>query len=306
MVIPPFSWIRCHLNIITLDYDSAPQTKLYIILDLESIQSLICFIMKRFFLFLNFLLFVYCLSAQDFDGYNCVYLDSKTNNAHGVDEIIEKSLTKYGFNVVKKAEEIPSERTRRMATLILTYNFELRAGQASSFRIKLVNMLNETILESEGLANSFLSSKRDMTRSCEKALKKITSQPYKFDSSKTPRLSSPLSSYSNYSEDQFKKEIEREIDVDPIVGIYKNIGDDFYKLVIVKENDKFFAIVLDTEVKTMFKGDVKAVFEILRGKYYNTVYYKNDYSKIECVSEYNSDDYILKIGNFQFMKIFPN
>lgn len=262
--------------------------------------------MKHYLLSLFLSIFYLSISAQDFDGYNCVFLDSKTNNAHGVDDIIENSLVNYGFRVVKKAEEISNKREERMATMVLTYTFELRSGQASSFRIKLTNMLDETIIESEGLSNSFLSSRREMTKSCEKALRKITAQRYTFDPNKSPKLSSPVSSYANYTEEQFKDKLRNESNIDQIEGIYKNIGDNFYKLAIVKENDKFYAIVLDTDIKTMFTGDVKAVFEYLRGTFYNTAYYNNDYSKVESVSEYNSEDFILKIGDFQFMKIFPN
>ena len=38
-------------------------------------------------------MFMMSISAQDLDGYNCIFLDSKTNNAHGVDDIIEETLS---------------------------------------------------------------------------------------------------------------------------------------------------------------------------------------------------------------------
>ena len=262
--------------------------------------------MKRLFMSLICGMFIMSISAQYLDGYNCIFLDSKTNNAHGVDDIIEETLVDYGFKVVKNSDEISSIREERMATLRLTYNFELRSGQASSFRIKLENMLNETVLESEGLANSFMSSRRDMTKSCEKALRKITDQDYSFNPQKTPSLPSPISIYAKFDEEQIKELLNNNTELDRIEGIYKNIGGDYFKLAILNEKGMFNAIVLDTDVKTMFKGDVKAVFEHLRGNYYNATYYDNNYSKSESIAEFDDQNLILKIGDNSFMKIYPN
>lgn len=239
--------------------------------------------------------------AQQLDGYNCVFLNSHTNNQWGLDDRIKESLVKKGFSVVLSRDEIPAAPNERLATLELTYSYEVKYG-GTPFVFTLTNMIGEKVFEVEGVGNT-LSAKADVNRGCKRALEKMEKIPYKFDSSKTPKLPTPAISKSSWTEEQIRNYLSTS-EIDAIEGIYKNVGGTYYQLAILKEEGKFFAIVMETDQTNWFVGNVKAVFESLRTNFYNTSYYEDNYSKTETISEIN-DNGILKIGNHSYMKLFP-
>lgn len=75
------------------------------------------------------------------------------------------------------------------------------------------------------------------------------------------------------------------------------------KLAILKDGDRFLALVMGTEKKNWYHGDVKAVFTHLRSSYYNTTYFKKNYQKVESIVQL-SDDGILKIGDFSYIRLY--
>ena len=76
--------------------------------------------------------------AQQLDGYNCIYLNSHTNNQWGLDDRIKASFENKGFKVVTSRTVIPSAPNERLATLELTYSFEIKYGE-TPFNFKLKN-----------------------------------------------------------------------------------------------------------------------------------------------------------------------
>ena len=94
-------------------------------------------------------------------------------------------------------------------------------------------------------------------------------------------------------------------DINIVEGIYKNIGGSFYKLAILADDNKYVAIVIDTDQSNWYVGAIKAVIEHIKNNFYNICFYENNYSKTETISELN-DNGVLKIGEHSFMKIFPN
>ena len=239
--------------------------------------------------------------AQQLDGYNRVFLNSHTNNQWGLDDRIKSSLVKKGFEVVLSRDDIPATPSERLATLELTYHFEVRYG-GTPFIFKMTNMLGEKVFEVEGVGNT-MSAKADVNRGCRRALEKIEDMPYKFDPSKTPQLPTPTISKSSWTEKQIRDYLSSS-ELNPIEGIYKNVGGTFYQIAILKEEGKFYAIVTETDQTNWFAGNVKAVFESLRTNFYNTSYFEDNYTKTETIAELDSNG-VLKIGNHSYMKLFP-
>ena len=58
--------------------------------------------------------------AQQLDGYNCIFLNSHTNNQWGLDDRIKSSFIEKGFKVVTSRDEISKKPNERLATLELT------------------------------------------------------------------------------------------------------------------------------------------------------------------------------------------
>lgn len=259
--------------------------------------------MKKLFIIVAYLLSIaFNVSAQELDGYNTIFLKSHTNNQWGVDDRIKEAFLNKGFNVVESEQDIPSDRQGRLAALVLTYNFEVKYG-GTPFHYDLINMLGEKVFEAEGVGNT-MSAKSDVNRACKRALSKMEKLPYLFDSLKTPKLPNPETKLSSLTNEQIT-EILKDVAENSIEGIYKNMNESYYKLAILKDGDKFFALVMDTDQKNWYHGDVKASFEYIRDKYYNVTYYKKDYQKVESVIQL-SDDGILKIGEYMYLKVYPS
>lgn len=239
--------------------------------------------------------------AQVLDGYNTIFLKSHTNNQWGVDDRIKEAFTNKGFSVVMAESEIPTDRQGRLATLTLTYSFEVKYG-GTPFHYDLVNMLGEKVFEAEGMGNT-MSAKADVNRACKKALNKMESLEYSFDSSKTPKLPTPETKLATLTDEQMMA-VLKDVDEQSIEGVYKNMNEANFKLAILKDGDKYLALVMATDEKNWCHGDVKAVFEHLRGKYYNATYFKKDYQKVESIVQL-SEDGILKMGDYSYIKVYP-
>lgn len=252
-------------------------------------------------LFFLLLVFSVISKAQQLDGYNCIFLNSHTNNQWGLDDRIIESFTNKGFKVVTTMEEVPSTPSERLATLELTYKFEVRYG-GTPFNFKLTNMLGNLIFEAEGVGNT-ISAKADANRACRRALGKMEKIPYQYDPSKTPKLPVPLTEKSSWSEKEIRSYLSSN-DIDEIEGIYKNIGGSFFQFAILKDDGKYVAIVLKTDLPNWFIGNVKATFEMLRNKYYNATFFEDNYGKLETIAELDSNG-VLRIGEHSFMQIFP-
>ena len=239
--------------------------------------------------------------AQQLDGYNCIFLNSHTNNQWGLDDRIKNSFIDKGFVVVTSCDDIPKAPNERLATLELTYSFEVKYG-GTPFNFKLTNMLGENVFEAEGVGNT-MSAKADANRACKRALGKMEKISYKFDPSKTPKLPTPTTEKSSWTESQIREYLSSD-SIDEVEGIYKNMGGSYYKLAIMKDNGMFLAIVMETDRPNWFVGGVKVVLESLKDKYYNISYYDDNYSRLETISEIDVNG-VLKIGNNSYMKIFP-
>ena len=239
--------------------------------------------------------------AQQLDGYNCIFLNSHTNNQWGLDDRIKNSFVNKGFVVVTSRDDIPRTPSERLATLELTYSFEIKYG-GTPFNFKLTNMLGEKVFEAEGVGNT-MSAKADANRACKRALGKMEKLTYKFDSSKTPKLPTPTTEKSTWTESQIREYLCSD-NIDAVEGIYKNMGGSYYKLAILKDNGKFLAIVMETDRPNWFVGGVKVVFESLKTNFYNTSFYDDNYSRLETISEIDPNG-VLKIGDYSYMKIFP-
>lgn len=239
--------------------------------------------------------------AQQLDGYNCIFLNSHTNNQWGLDDRIRASFESKGFKVVTSRTDIPTSPNERLATLELTYTFEVKYG-GTPFNFKLKNMIGEQVFEAEGVGNT-ISAKADANRACKRALGKIEKMPYKFDPSKTPKLPTPNTEKSSWTVDQIREYLSTS-QIENIEGIYKNIGGSYFQIAVLADSGKYIAIVIETDQPNWFVGGVKAIFEKLRNNYYNTSFFEDNYSKTETISELEQNG-VLKIGNHSYMKLYP-
>ena len=183
--------------------------------------------------------------AQQLDGYNCIFLNSHTNNQWGLDDRIKSSFIEKGFKVVTSRDEISKKPNERLATLELTYSFEIKYG-GTPFNFKLVNMLGEKVFEAEGVGNT-MSAKADANRACKRALGKMEKLPYKYDPSKTPKLPTPTTEKSSWTDSQIK---------DSVKIIFEKLKDKFYNTSYYDDNYSRLETISEISVDGVLKiGD---------------------------------------------------
>lgn len=242
------------------------------------------------------------VNAQDLDGYKYLYLKSSREGS-GIEQEIENCFVNKGFTFIKQKSSMPTKREERMATLICSWSYEVRHSVGTFVTIVINNMLGENVMTLSGHANWGFKADNELARAGKNALKIVLKCPYQFDPDKTPISQIPSSSISAWTAEQINEYLSTK-ELDEIEGIYKNIGSTFYKLGIIKEGNKYVAIILETDNPNWASADVKAVFEEVRKGYYSVAYYNDDCKKVEAIAELDEKG-ILKITDYNYMKIFP-
>lgn len=64
------------------------------------------------------ILFIFAISSlmsygQQLDGYNCIFLNSHTNNQWGLDDRIKESFERKGFRVITSQSDIPRDPQKK-------------------------------------------------------------------------------------------------------------------------------------------------------------------------------------------------
>ena len=103
-------------------------------------------------------------------------------------------------------------------------------------------MIGEQVFEAEGVGNT-MSAKADANRACKRALGKMEKMPYKFDPSKTPKLPTPDTEKSSWTESQIREYLSTS-KLEDVEGIYKNIGGPYFQIAILADREKYHAIVM--------------------------------------------------------------
>ena len=238
--------------------------------------------------------------AQQLDGYKNICIMSK-GEGYGVVDIVSDFFIEKGFQVITDISNISKDRDERMATIICSYSYETKASIGTFLTMEFHNMLGEKILTLNGHSNGWSTVKHEVRKSTQKCLKSIKS--YNYDSSKTPMPPTPQSNKSKWSEEKVKAYFNNN-NHNNIEGIYKSIGNLYFKIAILEENGNFLSIVLDTDQKYWSKGDVNAIFKAVKPGYYSVEYYYDNYKKLDTISTIDENG-ILKIGDFSYMKIYP-
>jgi S1-C subfamily serine protease len=116
---------------------------------------------------------------------------------------------------------------------------------------------------------------------------------YKYDKTKnTLKTEYPLVEKTNETEESIKSYLASN-KIDQIEGIYKTYQSDglsYYKFGIIKQGDKFKAIIIDSELKQWNKGEVKAIFEQSSMKgFYSVKWHMGDKTSIETFGEMDNE-----------------
>lgn len=238
-------------------------------------------------------------TAQELDGYNNLCIISK-GEGYGVVDIIRDFFIEKGFEVITNKDEISKNRDERMATVICTYSYEVKSSVGTFLTIEFTNMLGEKVITINGHANGWSTLKHEVRKSTQKALRSIKHNS--FNPQKTPMPPTPRSKYSSWSENDIKSYLATA--KDNFEGIYKSVGNPYFKLAILKDEDHYISLVVDTDQQYWNNGDVNGTFDYVKPNYYSTTFFYENYKKLETFSKVDETG-ILIIGDFSYIKIFP-
>lgn len=253
------------------------------------------------------------IGAHKINAYKFICI-SETGNVYG----IEKKLTHYfkelGFTTVASYNIEDMSSTDKSQLLIANYEWNIVYGGPSTLLLTLTDITGSIIFKCGGQGNSIaMSAKGDMSNALRKIFKQIDALHYAYDPNaiKISNIFTPF--FASWSEDSIKNYLKSKSN-SSLEGIYKNLSNniDFYRIAILKEKDKYYGVIIDTENKRWKRGDTKIVLSNIEKQLYDVDYYDFKGKKINSIGKlenrvltfaYN-DEY----GNsqsFRFLKTYP-
>ncbi len=260
--------------------------------------------------------------GQVFDGYKYVYVDVITYNSgekdvYGITSSLNNNFSKKGFIVLSLNTDNWPEEARGNPCLVMFCSPSNPYNNINSkVGITITNCRNEIIFDKDALSINWIDDFQDnVNRALKNCLVSLDKISYHFDESKTPELKLPQVEITDETEASIKEYLSSN-KLDKIEGIYKSYQDaNYYKFGIIKQNDVFKAIIIESNFKHWKQGEVKAIFEPSSKKdFYSVKWYGGDKTSIETFSSIDNDVILsveLKSSNTneklqnKFIKIFP-
>jgi S1-C subfamily serine protease len=285
---------------------------------------------QKIFVALLLILFKFVASGQSgiesINGFKYAYVNIllyENNNVdiYGITEYAKNELTKKGMIVLDNDQRNWPQEAKLNPCLIGQWFLSHSPGSipnSAKGGYVVKNCLNEIVYENYSLASHFgYYFDKNSPLSVEKSFKPIRSLKYKFDEDLTPKIKFPTVETSDETEETIKKYLTSN-KIDPIEGIYKSYQNDllsYYKLGIIKQGDKFKAIILESDLKQWKAGEVKAIFESssLKGLY-STKWYTANKTPYETFGKIDDNALLTVEGKNQrtgekildkFIKMFP-
>lgn len=212
------------------------------------------------FISIFFLLLSISNFAQDFDGFKYVVIDNKDYRTKEDDKYEISAMTAQffkskGFETVIGSDSsfYPTDLNRNICNGLYVKYFITNNAVSLIFS----NCKREIM---KNLIGSTETTYEDSLKSIFSELNKQNN--YSYDENLTPTIEIPVS-----VEKVNKSEVELKIyfdsnKIEPIEGIYKSYkSDEYYKIGIIKVDDIFKAIVLETNKPDWGNGEIKGEFE---------------------------------------------
>lgn len=283
---------------------------------------------KIFYIILQILLMTSnAFSQKDLsklNGYKIVYLPYEFSNE--ISYISEK-FQEIGFKVYTDessmkgdADYINDPGITILCQVVNDYNYP-----HTTIGIKILNIKSEALFQktenTRGKAFVSFDVDKDQKWVIDKLFEPFQNFKHSFDKSKslaiieTEKL--PTLELTGLSEDSIKSYLlSRQLD--PIEGIYKSYqieGMPYYKIGIVKKENKFKAIIIESDLKFWKPGEVKALFEPSSMKgFYSVKWYMGNKIPYESFANMENDALLsielkdIKTGGKRqdkFIKMFP-
>lgn len=264
-----------------------------------------------------------CLS-QTLDGYKYLFLPPLTYtdgsiDKWGVAEKVSQCFQRKGFVVVNYANQLPDNKTsefRGVLVCTIQHSADMCDFCTNTVTITLTNVFKETVLtlsgKSQGLHVSLNGELGSATRN---ALSTLERMSYSFDPQKSPRLQFPEVEKTQWTEQSIKQYLDTCSSLSNIEGVYKSVTSKtmgYYKMGVVRDEDVYKAIIIESEYEHWEPGEVKAVFEKANMSLYSVRLYMGNKTAVETFATYESKG-MLRIdlkkfdgaSDAEFIKLYP-
>lgn len=254
---------------------------------------------------------IFYLSAHEVNKYKYFCLDIG-ENPYGIEKRFIEEFQKAGFFIMDNdfyEQLVPEEKAK---TLFAEYDYFLNHNGDSSLTIILKNASEATIWKQTGYGCTFLSASGDFKKCTKQIMNAFKRLKYKYDENAIPDQTFKHP-YAKWTEDSVKTYVKGR-KISPIEGIYKNYSNDgnAYSIGILKYNDKFYGIILNSDNELWKTGDTKIILSHIDGSAYDAEYYDLNHQKLNAIAGIKenrvlefSAPYKGEVMNFSFIKIFP-
>jgi len=211
---------------------------------------------------------IFCQSNMSLDGYKYVFVPTLKYSDGEIDKwklskYANVSFSSMGFIVLTEQSSAPEEIKNDPCLLIkceLTHSNVITGVNTVTLILKNCN--NNIVFNETGGGMGF-SLQDDYNQAFLKIAKKLAKLEYSFNSRLTPELNLPQVEKTTETEQSIRSYLMSG-DLDILEGIYKSSqgeGMPYYKFGIIRNGDKFKAIILECNQKHWKLGEVKAYFE---------------------------------------------
>jgi hypothetical protein len=236
--------------------------------------------MKKILLqFFVFFALVSCSSSEDNSSTPIVGGTSDYEN------IAISTISKLGLTMLSQNDNEWPQEAKANPCLIGYWDLIIKDafGSGAKANLKISNCENVALYDKTNTASSFGASyDKNADIASERAFDNFKKFAYAYDVSLTKKITYPEVENINMDENNLKSYYD-STELDRIEGIYKSYKSDFnYKLGIIKDADKFKAIIVESDLPQWKNGDVKMIFESTALEdVFSVKYYMADKTSIE-------------------------
>lgn len=243
------------------------------------------------------------------NGYKYIHI-IQNGNLYDIEDRLAETFSEIGFVVLENGEEDEKVEEKHLI-LHVTYGWQIRVGAPSELTVIMYNDAEKRIFQSVTSGNSFTAS-GDMRNAISKLKKNLKRLNYHFEgptSKSGISLVSVQAECSKWSEDSIRSYLKNKRP-NSIEGIYKNLsGDNYtYRFAVIRENEKFYAIVLESNNQLWNKGNIKMTLSHIEKTMFDVeIFDENGYQK-SCLGKFENRILDVSSNNqsMKFIKVYPS
>ena len=264
---------------------------------------------QKLFLIICFIFTCVCSFAHPINGYKYIHI-IQNGNLYDIEDRLAETFSEIGFVVLENGEEDEKVEEKHLI-LHVTYGWQIRVGAPSELTVIMYNDAEKRIFQSVTNGNSF-TAKGDMKNAISKLKKNLKKLNYHFEgptSKSGISLVSVQAECSNWSEDSIKSYLKNKRP-NSIEGIYKNLsGDNYtYRFAVIRENEKFYAIVLESNNQLWNKGSIKMTLSHIEKTMFDVEIFDGNGYQNSCLGKYENRILDVSSNNrsMKFIKVYPS